>query len=554
MTNIQIPNGTNSDHLVLDQADYLDESLHFLMPGKQSAWVDLTNTSSTSEVFNISANFNSSGDYGEVYLTASEGMHIRLNAGGPTPSHTEPPRFTVHLHANSTLEFSPEFIAEHKDNPYEMQAWYDHGREGSATVIFDTTGLEFNYPNRVMSGGKGPGPGDVIKVVNATDTYLNEWNTLVFKDDAGDVLMKVSLHPNFNHELIIEDGEVTVACFIKGTHIATTKGEVKVESLKAGDIVHTASGGIGSVKWVGFRKLNRNQLPPEQALRASPIRICKGAFSENVPHRDLTVSPGHHFNFDGALVPALSLVNGLTITQDFEIEQFEYYHVELEKFDMLLAEGAAAESYLEVGTNRNSFQNARTVTAHPDFGPAPKHVMLAEYVQKITPEIIEPIRRELFKRAEILTGAVRTSDTDLRIEVNGQIINPQTPCKKKGLYRFELPAGLSGDIRILSNAAVVRETSLIDRTDTRVIGVGLAGVALITNDQRYEIDLSDSELYGLNEVQEMDSTPMRWTVGEAIIPARLLPESSTSVVLELNVLRTHMYWVSAQQERVRKVA
>jgi len=289
-------------------------------------------------------------------------------------------------------------------------------------------------------------------------------------------------------------------------------------------------------------------------LRASPIRICEGAFADNVPHRVLTVSPGHRFNFDGALVPALSLVNGITIVQDFDIQEFEYYHVELEKFDMLLAEGAAAESYLEVGSNRNSFENARTVTAHPDFGPAPERVFLPEYVQKITPEIIEPIRRDLFKRAEMLTGVVRTADTDLHIEINGQVTRPQTPCKKKGLYRFELPANNQGDIRILSNAAVVRETSLTDRTDTRVIGVGLAGVALISNDQRCEIDLSDASLTGFNDVQEMDGAPMRWTVGEAIIPARLLPESSTSVVLELNVLRTHMYWVSAQQERVRKAA
>ncbi|MGH8813068.1 MAG: Hint domain-containing protein, partial [Advenella sp.] len=213
-----------------------------------------------------------------------------------------------------------------------------------------------------------------------------------------------------------------------------------------------------------------------------------------------------------------------------------------------------AESYLEVGSNRNSFQNARTVTAHPDFGPAPKNVMLVQYVQKITPEIIEPIRRELFKRAEILTGARRTGDTGLRIEINGQIIHSQIARKKKGLYRFELPADLRGDLRILSNAAVVRETSLIDRTDTRVIGVGLAGVALITNDQRYEIDLSDSTLGGLNEAQEMDGVPMRWTTSESIIPTGLMPTLRGPMVLELNVLRTHMYWTSAEQQKTRKAA
>jgi len=347
---------------------------------------------------------------------------------------------------------------------------------------------------------------------------------------------------------------MTYSCYLKGTHIATMAGEVKVETLKAGDEVLTASGGTAKVKWLGFRKLNRKHIPESHILRASPIRICKGAFSENVPHRDLTVSPGHRFDFDGALVPALSLVNGLTIIQDFEVQRFEYFHVELEKFDMLLAEGAAAESYLEVGDNRNSFQNAKRVTAKPGFGAAHDRVVLPEYVQKITPDIIEPIRRDLFKRAEILTGAVRTADSDLRVEINGQVIKSQTRCRRKGIYRFELPAGLSGKISILSNAAVVRETSLIDRTETRTLGVGLSGMAFVIGGERREIDLNDASLTGFNKVQEMDGVPMRWTTGKAVLPASFVPTSFTSCVLELDVLRTHMYWDCAEKINIRRVA
>ncbi|HBP30495.1 MAG TPA: hypothetical protein DD666_13895 [Advenella kashmirensis] len=347
------------------------------------------------------------------------------------------------------------------------------------------------------------------------------------------------------------DGLMTYSCYLKGTHIATPHGEVKVEELKAGDRVRTATGGVNTVKWIGFRKLNRSQLPAGHTLRASPIRICQGAFADNIPHRDLTVSPGHRFNFDGALVPALSLVNGITITQDFDIQQFEYYHVELEKFDMLLAEGAAAESYLEVGSNRNAFENANTVAAHPDFGPAPERVVLPEYVQKITPEIIETVRRDLFARVEVLTGAVRTADADLRIEIGGKIIAPQSACRKKGQYRFQLPSGLNDDIHILSNAAVVRETSLMDRTDTRVIGVGLAGIVFIAEGKCYEIGLNDASVTGLNEAQEMNGVPLRWTTGKSIIPAGLVPTLQGPVMLELNVLRTHMYWNEVEETKAR---
>src|SRR5690606_27021724 len=104
------------------------------------------------------------------------------------------------------------------------------------------------------------------------------------------------------------------------------------------------------------------------------------------------------------------------------------------------------------------------------------------------------------------------------------------------------------------NAAVVREISLIDRTDTRMIGVGISSMALVIDGQRSEIDLNDASLMGLHEAQQISDSLMRWTVGEAVIPARLLPSTSAPIVLELNVLRTHMYWTSGEQQKTRKAA
>ena len=514
--------------------------------------LSITNTTGINSIVRFQQTISlDSGAVANVNVALGENTHLKLDNidGSSIPSDSS---LNYTLGNGATLEFDIETSWERPLANYNV----DMG-EGSSTLVYYPIGREGNGVLQPMNLTNVT-TNDQIRVLGAARVeYSNgKLNFLAYEDEGINEQLYASfqvegLDPN---EIHFEGGTLTYACYLKGTHIATPDGETKVEDLKPGDKVRIASGGINTVKWIGFRKLNRSQLPAEHTLRASPIRICQGAFSENIPHRDLTVSPGHHFNFDGALVPALSLVNGITIIQDFDIQQFEYYHVELEKFDMLLAEGAAAESYLEVGSNRNSFQNARTVTAHPDFGPAPKKVMLAEYVQKITSEIIGPIRRELFKRAEILTGVVRTPDTDLRVEINGLVIRPQIPCKKKGLFRFELPADLSGDIRILSNAAVVRETSLINRTDTRIVGVGLAGVALITKDQRCGIDLSDSTLSGFHEAQEMDGIPTRWTLGEAIIPARVLPNSITTTVLELNVLRTHMYWTFGEQKNARKAA
>jgi hypothetical protein len=145
---------------------------------------------------------------------------------------------------------------------------------------------------------------------------------------------------------------VVFACFLRGTRIATPYGEVAVEDLRPGDKVLTLNRGATPIRWIGRRVLD--PLMIARPRDAWPILIRQGAVSDNVPHRDLFVSPDHCLFFHDALIPAKLLVNGTTIVQEEYEEPFEYFHIELEHHDVLVAEGMLAETYLDLG-NRHMF-------------------------------------------------------------------------------------------------------------------------------------------------------------------------------------------------------
>lgn len=97
-----------------------------------------------------------------------------------------------------------------------------------------------------------------------------------------------------------------------------------------------------------------------------PVRACAGALGEGIPARDLLLSPEHAVFLDNVLVPVGLLVNGRTVVQE-PCAAITYFHIELPQHDLVVAEGAACESYLDT-LNRADFENAGTViTVHPEF-------------------------------------------------------------------------------------------------------------------------------------------------------------------------------------------
>ena len=147
------------------------------------------------------------------------------------------------------------------------------------------------------------------------------------------------------------------SCFLPGTRIKTTEGEINIEELRIGDNVLTASGDTKPIKFIGRRKVSRERTGPCKTGEG-PVKISRFAIDGKVPHSDLYVSPWHAIYIDNILIPAKYLVNGVTIVADAKPEALAltYFHIELDTHEAILAEGLAVESFLR--DDPHAFDNA----------------------------------------------------------------------------------------------------------------------------------------------------------------------------------------------------
>lgn len=165
---------------------------------------------------------------------------------------------------------------------------------------------------------------------------------------------------------LAQSAETGGDCFAAGTEIATHRGPVRIEHLHPGDRVCTVVGGdLAEVIWTGRRIADCARHP--EPTRVWPVRIAANALGPGVPYADLVLSPGHAVYIDHVLIPIRLLADGHAIRQELT-GRIAYHHIELSRHDVVLANGMAAESYLDAG-DRASFGNTGAiVTLHPDFG------------------------------------------------------------------------------------------------------------------------------------------------------------------------------------------
>ena len=196
--------------------------------------------------------------------------------------------------------------------------------------------------------------------INPSPIPDNDGTVQVSTGDGTLTFQVTGSHPN-GFSAVSDGGTGTVVfandaspCFAAGTRILTSSGEVAVEQLRIGDRLPTLAGDLRTVRWIGWTSIDLDRhAHPE---RAAPVRVQAHAFGPGMPHRDLLLSPDHAVALDGRLIPIHLLVNGASIAREPAQGGVLYFHVELDRHAVLLAEGLPAESYLDTG-NRFQFSN-----------------------------------------------------------------------------------------------------------------------------------------------------------------------------------------------------
>jgi hypothetical protein len=249
------------------------------------------------------------------------------------------------------------------------------GFAGFSSIIFDA-GAEWTIAGNTTSLGgiiSGFAPGNTIDLISLGETIAGyAAGTLTL---GGDRTVELRLPGSFTTASFQAgpDGnvgtDIFLACFAAGTRIATARGDVAVEHLHIGDHALTSSRDNTLValpiRWIGHRRIDLARHPRPDQVR--PIRIRRGAFANDVPNRDLLLSPDHAIYAEGVLIPVRYLVNKRMIVADRHIRFIEYYHVELDRHAILIAEDMQVESYLDTG-DRSFFGNGgKSIVLHPDF-------------------------------------------------------------------------------------------------------------------------------------------------------------------------------------------
>jgi hypothetical protein len=310
---------------------------------------------------------------------------------------------------------------------------------------------------------------------------------------------------------------LATACYAAGTRVLAARGEVRVEDLMVGDMVHARFAGLVPVKWIGHRRIDCRRHPnPSQVC---PVRVASGAFGPGQPCRDLFLSPDHAVAVDGVLIPVRLLVNGASIRREIGTRHVHYFHIELDRHDLLLADGLAAESYLDTG-NRDLFENADVpLTLHPRPEGQSRREAMSCLPFHGEPARVHPVWCALAARAEALgftlTATAATNEPELCIVAGTRRIGPAA--RDGNRYMFMVAGGVEG-VRLQSRHAIPSDSRPWVE-DRRRLGVMICRISLRHGSSSVDVALDDPCLTGgWWEVERDGASLWRWTDGDAVLP------------------------------------
>jgi hypothetical protein len=381
-------------------------------------------------------------------------------------------------------------------------------------------------------------PGDIVDLTQLSaagaSATLNGGDQLVVSSGTQSVMLQLDTSVNYTGvtwQTSPDNGsgtDVAVVCFCRGTLIQTDCGEVPVEELKIGDRVETLSGIFKPIVWIGFGRSLVNRA--NRLVR--PVIVRRGALADNVPRRDLYLTHGHALYFDGVLIPVENLVNHRSILWDETARAVEYYHLELEDHEVVLAEGAPAETYFDAG-NRAVFQNTREGSAagaaKPTFAPVLQ-----------TGEIVESAWAALFARAGGHLETNTTEDPDLHLLADGERLDPMMA--DDGVYSFAVARPPAATLLLCSRSAVPSLLGL-GRSDHRRLGAPIGRIILwhAGIPTSFDHDAPQFREGGCHQAED----GYCWTDGEFQLPARFFTLLNGAFTLVVHTKRHCMRYPMA---------
>lgn len=196
--------------------------------------------------------------------------------------------------------------------------------------------------------GQAVSAGDTVILNTGQEITLNADGTitLIGSTTSQDVALTYEVESTTGESAIGFIVIDTVPCFVSGTMIRTSEGDVPVERLNVGQLVMTRDDGFQPIRWIG-----RRTLPAEGKM--APVRIRENMFGD---HRTLMVSPLHRilirnsyadllFGSAEVLIAARDLIDGNGVKQ-ITGGLVEYVHLLFDQHQIVWSDGLETESFL----------------------------------------------------------------------------------------------------------------------------------------------------------------------------------------------------------------